>query len=174
MKTPKSNFSPRPKLSRFARPAQCVALLAVGVAALGAPARANYEQKALEATDYIQRAFYDPGAKLYRPTSPKKPGGLDYEVMWGNGLQHSVLTFATKYEPEKYKPVLYDFTDSLQRYWDKDAPIPGFDAYFSSPTDDDKYYDDNAWLVLSFVEAYDVTKDAAFFGHGPSRRKTSF
>ena len=129
-----------------------------------APARANYEQKAIEATDYVQRAFYDPAAKLYRPTAPMKPDGLPYEVMWGNGVQHSVLTFATKYEPEKYKPILYDFSEALQKYWDKDAPIPGFDAYFASKTDDDKYYDDNAWLVLSFVEAYDVTKDARFLG----------
>lgn len=139
-----------------------IGVLTLGVAALVAPAQANYEQKALEATDYIQRAFYDPQAKLYRSTAPVNPKGLPYEVMWGNGLQHSVLTFATKAEPEKYKPVLYDFSEAMQRYWDKDAPIPGFDAYFASKTDDDKYYDDNAWLVLSFVEAYDVTKDKQF------------
>ncbi len=147
---------------KFARAAQAAALLAVGVAAFGAPAQANYERKAVEATDYIQRAFYDEGAKLYRPTAPLKPGGLPYEVMWGNGVQHSVLALAAKYEPEKYKPLLYDFTQSLDKYWDKDAPIPGFDAYFASKTDDDKYYDDNAWLVLSYIEAYDVTDDKRF------------
>ena len=157
--------------SNLARVAQSAALLAVGVAALAAPALANYEQKAIEATDYTQRAFYDAGAKLYRPTAPMKPGGLPYEVMWGNGLQHSVLTFATKYEPEKYKPVLYDFSVALQRYWDKDAPIPGFDAYFASKTDDDKYYDDNAWLVLSFVEAYDATKDPQFLNWAQQTQK---
>ena len=166
MKISRFNFSSRSRFSNrahnFAHIARCAALLAVGVAALSAPAWANYEQKALEATDYIQRAFYDPNAKLYHPTAPLKPDGLPYEVMWGNGLQYSVLVFATKADPEKYKPVLYDFTDGLQRFWDKDAPIPGFDAYFSSPTDDDKYYDDNAWLVLDFVEAYDETKDPRF------------
>ena len=130
--------------------------------ALAAPARADYERKALEATEYIQRTFYDSEAKLYRPAVPVKSGDLPYEVMWGNGLQHSVLTFATKYEPEKYKPILYNFTDGLRRYWDKDAPIPGFDAYFASANDDDKYYDDNAWLVLSFIEAYDATQDDKF------------
>lgn len=139
--------------------------------ALTAPAQANYQQKAEEATDYIQRAFYDSKAKLYRPTAPMKPNGLPYEVMWGNGLEHSVLTFATKYDPQKYKPVLYDFSESLRRYWDKDAPIPGFDAYFSSKTDDDKYYDDNAWMVLSFVEAYDVTKDKQFLDWAQSTQK---
>lgn len=169
------NLSPRPRLSsrarRFAQPVGAAVLLALGVAASGVPAQANYEQKAIEATDYIQRAFYDPGAKLYRPTAPLKPDGLPYEVMWGNGLQHSVLTFATKYEPEKYKPILYDFSESLQKYWDKDAPIPGFDAYFSSKTDDDKYYDDNAWLVLSFAEAYDATKDARFLDWAQQTQK---
>ena len=156
-------------MSRAATMRICV--LALSVAAFVAPAQANYEQKALEATNYIQRAFYDPGAKLYRPAAPVKPNALPYDFMWANGLQHSVLTFATKYEPEKYKPVLYDFTQGLQKHWDKDAPIPGFDAYFASTTDDDKYYDDNAWLVLSFVEAYDVTKDERFLGWAEQTQK---
>ena len=141
---------------------RAVILLAFGVSALSAPAQANYERKAIEATEYIQRAFYDPTAKLYRAAAPADPKALPYDFMWANGLQYSVLVMATKSEPQTYKPVLYDFTQGLQKYWDKDAPIPGFDAYFSSPDGDDKYYDDNAWLVLDFVEAYDQTKDPQF------------
>ncbi len=54
------------------------------------------------------------------------------------------------------------FAQGLKKYWDEDAPVPGFDAYFASREHDDKYYDDNAWLVLGFVEAYEVTRDPMF------------
>ena len=157
----------------FPRCSHAVAALTMlaGGLLVSAPARANYEEKALETTDYIQRALYDANAKLYRPTAPMKKDGLPYEFMWGNGLQHSNLTFAAKAQPEKYKSVLYDFSDGLRKYWDKDAAIPGFDAYFASRDGDDKYYDDNAWLVLSFVEAYDVTKDPKFLNWAQETQK---
>jgi uncharacterized protein YyaL (SSP411 family) len=139
------------------------AIVALGIAWLPpAPAGANYRAKASEATDYIQRAFYDQEAGLYRVTSPVDPKTLPYATMWDNGLQFSVLTKGTRYEPAKYRAPLYEFTKGLEKYWDKDAPIPGFDAYFASLTDDDKYYDDNAWLVLELINAYHVTKDSAF------------
>lgn len=138
----------------------CAALFLAG--AFSVPARADYRVKALELTDAIQRNFYVPQEKLYRSAIPFDGKGLPFEVMWGNGVQFSSLVAATKYEPARYKTVLYEFTDGLERYWDKDAPVPGFDAWFASKDNDDKYYDDNAWLVLGFAEANRVTGDAKF------------
>ncbi len=126
------------------------------------PARANYAAKAEGTMNFIQKNLYDSKAKLYHPAVPMKDKELPYDFMWGNGVMFSALVGATKQNPEKYKPVLYDFAEGLKKYWDEQAPVPGFDAYFSSPDGDDKYYDDNAWLVLGFVEAYEVTKDPKF------------
>jgi uncharacterized protein YyaL (SSP411 family) len=157
-----------PSLRRFAAPAALrtgatAAVLAVGIFLLNlAPASANYRAKALEATDFIQKTLYDPEAGLYRPQYPINPKALPYDFMWGNGVEYSVLVGATRYEPQTYRPLLDKFTASLERYWDKDAEVPGFDAYFSSKNGDDKYYDDNVWLVLGFAEAYEVTRDPKF------------
>ena len=126
------------------------------------PAHANYAAKAEETMNFIQTNLYDSKAKLYHPAVPMKDKELPYDFMWGNGVMFSALVGATKNNPEKYKPVLYAFAEGLKKYWDEQAPVPGFDAYFSSPDGDDKYYDDNAWLVLGFAEAYEVTKDPKF------------
>lgn len=152
----------------------------IGLSAIGlavacfnvTPAHANYREKAIEATDYIQRAFYDQNAGLYRAASPADPKALPYDFMWANGLQYGVLAEATRYEPAKYQQPLYEFTKGLEKYWDKDAPVPGFDAYFASPDGDDKYYDDNAWLVIEFANAYRSTKDPQFLDW--SRRTHNF
>ncbi len=127
-----------------------------------APASANYAVKAEETMNFIQTNLYDSKAKLYYPNTQMRRKDLSYDFMWGNGVMFSALVGATRHNPEKYKPLLYSFADGLKKYWDEQAPIPGFDAYFSSPDGDDKYYDDNAWLVLGFAEAYDVTKDPKF------------
>lgn len=130
-----------------------------------APAEANYREKAVESTEFIQRTMFDEKQGLYHPSIPLNPRALPYEFMWGNGIQFTVLTAAAKQDPERYRPVLDAFYNGLEKYWDVNpAPfdVEGYDAYFASPEGNDKYYDDNAWLVLGHAEAYRVTKDPKY------------
>lgn len=137
-------------------------LLAALAALLPASARADYRQKAEEQTDYIQTHFYDAAARKYHDTYPIDPKGLPWTVMWGNGVQWRVLAAAVQEDPAKYRPILDAFGQGLQEYWDPQGTPPGFNAYCSGPGGTDKYYDDNAWMVLGFLEAYDVTQDPQY------------
>lgn len=140
---------------------RCLAALTV-LLMLPLATRATYRQWAEEASGFIQQHYYDPATGLYHPNYPQDPKGLPYDFSWGNGVQLTSLVSAAKYDPETYKPVLYAFANGMKKYWDADAPIPAFDAYFASPSSDDKYYDDNQWFILGFVEAYEVTDDPFF------------
>jgi len=140
------------------------ALLCLIAVVAGLPAQANYRQKAEEQTAYIQTHFYDASAKKYRDTFPVDPKGLPWTLMWANGVQWRVLVAATRYDPATYRPLLSAYGQGLREYWDpqpKGSP-PGFNAYCSGPGGDDKYYDDNAWLVLGYLEAYDTTHDPQY------------
>jgi hypothetical protein len=110
----------------------CCVLLAQGL--MVPVARADYSDKATAVTDYIQREFYDQKAGLYRPAAPVDPKVLPYDFMWANGVQFSALVGATRHNPQRYRPILDTFSNSLKRYWDEAAPVPGFDAYFLHPT----------------------------------------
>jgi uncharacterized protein YyaL (SSP411 family) len=144
------------------------ALVAEGfVAAPGSWAegsRIDWGREAREASDYVQRTFWDERAGLYRPSSPADPDPktLPYDFMWANGVQFSALVAAARHEPERYRPVLERFFQGLDRYWDRRAPVPAYDAYFSKPDDSDKYYDDNEWMVITLVEAYRDTQDVRY------------
>jgi len=126
------------------------------------PARADYRQKAEEETDFIQAHFYDATAQRYRAGYPADPKALPYDFMWANGVQLSVLALAAQTDPVKYSNPLYDFTRGLEAYWDPAAPVPGYNAWCSGPGGTDKYYDDNAWVALDFVEAFKATHDPLF------------
>jgi uncharacterized protein YyaL (SSP411 family) len=52
---------------------------------------------------------------------------------------------------------LQKFFAGLDGYWDRKAAIPGYEPAPTSGGGTDKYYDDNAWLVLTFLEAYELT-----------------
>ena len=135
-----------------------------GIAAMAAlavcspSAKADYRQQAEEQTDYIQTHFYDATAKRYHSRFPDEPNGLPYAFMWDNGVQWRLLVDADRYEPAKYGMILEAYGEGLrQGYWDPQVTVPGFNAYCSGPGGDDKYYDDNAWMVLGFLEAYAQT-----------------
>jgi uncharacterized protein YyaL (SSP411 family) len=128
------------------------------------PAHANYRQKAEEQTAYVQSHFYDAAAEKYHDTYPIKPKGLPWTFTWGNGVQFRVLVQAAHYDPATYQPTLEAFSNGVMDYWDND-PIgspPGFNAYCSGPGGTDKYYDDNAWMVLGYIEAYQSTHDPKY------------
>ncbi len=128
----------------------------------GTPKPASYKQQAEAETDFIQAHFWDGAAKRYRPSFPVVPGQLQYDVMWGNGVQFSALAAAAREDPAKYRQPLSDFADGLAAYWDPTAAVPCYQAYCSGPGGNDKYYDDNEWMVLGFTEAYQNTGSAKY------------
>jgi len=140
-------------------------VLTVILSMLTPPASADYRQKAQEQMDYIQSHFYDAPAKRYHGKYPDEAQGLPYAFMWANGVQWRALLDAARYEPVKYSPILENYGEGMrQYYWDpqpKGSP-PGFNAYCSGPGGTDKYYDDNAWLVLGFFEAYNQTHNPKY------------
>jgi rhamnogalacturonyl hydrolase YesR len=140
-----------------------ITLIFLCLAQMQAPVKASYSQKAEELTSYIQANFYDSAQKRYHPTYPREKGKLPWDVMWSNGIVLGMLADATRYDPAQYKPILYNFTLGLTNYyWDPTAPVPAYNAYCSGPGGTDKFYDDNEWMVLDFVNAYEATHDPAF------------
>ncbi len=48
------------------------------------------------------------------------------------------------------------------RCWDPKVKIPGYEASPTRGNGNDKYYDDNAWLVIAFLEAYETNRDPRY------------
>jgi len=115
-----------------------------------------WRERALATTQYCLAHFWDASQKRFHPATPADPKALPWEFMWGNGVAFTMLVGAKDTER------IAAFFDGLQGYWDTRAPVPGYDAYLSSPGNSDKYYDDNAWMVLTFVEAFELTGERKY------------
>lgn len=81
--------------------------------------------------------------------------------MWGVGVQLSAMAAAAELEPEKYLTPTRDYADAIQVYWLEHDGIEGFDV-LPGPKASDRYYDDNAWLVLALAEVFELTKDKKY------------
>jgi hypothetical protein len=127
-----------------------------GAAAAKAPS--TYASEAREVMVYIQKTFWDAKSGLYNKSAiDRKP---DY--IWREAAIFSALVGAARHDRPAYGPLLSKHFAAMEVYWDTKTPIP---AYEPSPTrgnGHDKYYDDNAWLVIAFAEAFQLTREPAY------------
>jgi hypothetical protein len=109
-----------------------------------------------EALALIDRDLWLADRGLYAERTSRGP--LEPAFMWGCGVQLSALNAAARLNPEKYRPRLAAYADALQTYWKDHNGVPGYDV-LPAPAPPDRYYDDNAWIVLGLVELYELTGD---------------
>ena len=139
-------------------------LLATAFCALTAHAASNTNQSdidhahAVEVTRYIEENFSLPGRSLYAHSIEDHSP----DMSWGNGIQLTNLVAATRYDPDHYEPLLKNFARAMDAYWDKPAKLHGYEPAPTAGNGHDKYYDDNEWIAIAFVEAYETTGDSHY------------
>ena len=114
---------------------------------------------AKEACEVMRRDFYLPSSRLY---AEKWSGRLGKEpsFAWGASICLSALNSAANYGGG-YRGQQRDYVKSLETYWHKAGPVPGF-SVLPKQKDPDRYYDDNAWLAIALLEASEIQNDFAF------------
>lgn len=90
---------------------------------------------------------------LYRETLGKKEPAFN----WAVGVLIPALNTAARLKPE-WKSELQAVIKSSKRYWNPKGPTPGFDVW-PSPKPVDRFYDDNAWMVIGLIESYEILGD---------------
>ncbi|MGV3615016.1 MAG: glycoside hydrolase family 76 protein [Fimbriimonas sp.] len=110
----------------------------------------------------IRRDFSMPHSKLLGEeiVAGERPKVVAFN--WGVGVMLSALNAAARVDPQ-YRPWLREYADATRVYWNAEGPIPGYDV-LPSPKPVDRYYDDNAWMVLSLVETFEVLGDRKYLG----------
>jgi hypothetical protein len=118
----------------------------------------QYALRAREVTEHIKKNFYDPQSGVYlKSMTVRKP---DY--VWLQSVMLSNLVAAARSEPATYGPLLEKYFTALDAYWDAKVKIPGYEAAPTHGNGNDKYYDDNAWMVIAFLEAYETNRDPRY------------
>ncbi|MES2440321.1 MAG: glycoside hydrolase family 76 protein [Verrucomicrobiota bacterium] len=122
----------------------------------------DYKEWGAETLKAIRKDLWLPKSGLYAEQAPNKEGVPAHpSFMWGVGVQLTALAAAAKVEPEKYLPETKAYADAIQSYWEKHNGIEGFDVQ-PDTKGSDRYYDDNAWLVLALAEVFELTKDSKY------------
>lgn len=121
-----------------------------------------FRQWGAETMEVLHKDLWLADKKLYAEKADVEANKPDHPAfMWGVGVQLSAMAAASALEPDKYMGPMEDYADAIQVYWLKHDGIEGFDVQ-PGPKASDRYYDDNAWLVLALAEVFELTKDTKY------------
>ncbi len=121
-----------------------------------------YGEWGAETLEVLHQDLWLPERKLYAEKADVEAGKPDHPAfMWGVGVQLSALAAAAAVEPGKYLAPMRAYADAIQAYWWEHEGIEGFDVQ-PGPKASDRYYDDNAWLVLALAEVHELTEDPEY------------
>lgn len=113
----------------------------------------------IETYTETQRTLRVPGTNLFAETASLNgtiSGGLNGRAfVWPEATQFRVLNTLTQILPGTYRTQLRSFSDELYTaYWNN--------GYRSGAGGGDRFYDDNAHVVVALMEAYRLTLDSIY------------
>jgi glycosyl hydrolase family 76 len=115
-------------------------------------ARASYQ--ALQDYLYLGTA----GHRLYAESTPAAAGGNPYSYLWEfrEATQATLDVRGLPGDQQRYAGDVADRFAAIEQYASPDPTYPGYDSYLPAPLGGggDLYYDDNAVVGLSFMDAY--------------------
>lgn len=80
-----------------------------------------------------------------------------------SGIFSGVNTLLKETRDSKYKDMLDDIIiPGLENYFDEERKPACYQSYIVQAGESDRFYDDNVWLALDFLEAYKLTKNQSF------------
>jgi len=121
----------------------------------------TYTEKAEFMYDKVFELYYIEGFDLFLENYPCQPDDRGFSYLWPfSGVFSAVNAMSRLPEKgENYRSDIDRVLRGLERYWDKYSKAGGYDCYVVEFGGGQKFYDDNTWIGLEVIRAYEVKKD---------------
>lgn len=119
-----------------------------------------YKQRINIINNNIKEYFYDSANALYYEHDHVRPNEKKHSYLWPLcALIQAANEAETVNPPERYlQPVL----KAVEQYYSAIAPAPAYQAYVTKEEKDDRFYDDNQWIAIACIDAYNRTKQQRY------------
>lgn len=127
--------------------------------------RQVYLQRAALLRSNVQKHFFDASSGYYkeftfRDSNDKKK----YSYLWP---LCGLIQAANEWDAVSARSSFLDTVlHAIQAYYDDAPPAPGYNSYLLSEKKEERFYDDNQWIGIACMDAYERTKKEAYLLQG--------
>lgn len=131
---------------------------------IGQPAGESWIARISIIEKNINKFFYDKATGYYKEKIIRKPDDKPYSYLWPLcGLMQA----ANEVEAYTKRAGFFDtILQSIQAYYDPAAPAASYGSYIIKEKKDDRFYDDNQWIGIACLDAYERTKNKKYLDQG--------
>ncbi|WP_436489794.1 glycoside hydrolase family 76 protein [Chitinophaga sp. ARDCPP14] len=121
-------------------------------------------QKAEMLQQAVNKYLYERKTGLYIQTSDRTKNHNPHADLWGLcGLIQATNEMERIHPGKVYMaPVV----EAINQYYDPIPPAPGYASYVVKERREDRYYDDNQWIGIAYLDAYARTRKKWYLGKG--------
>lgn len=138
-----------------------IIFLFLSIAAKSQPDKKEYANRIKIIQRNIQQYFYDSTQHYFYEFYPSATGNRKkYSYLWPlcGLIQAANETDAALLTNNYFDTVLAQ----IQPYYDGSPPKPGYNSYIVHPVKEARFYDDNQWIGIACMDAYQRTKNEKY------------
>lgn len=124
------------------------------------PVAPTYEKRIKLIYNNIYRFFYDSSARLFIETNNTFSNEKPHAYLWPLCAFIQATNDMEQLQPGKnyMQPVI----KAIGEYRSTKPPVPGYDSYVVKEGGGDRFYDDNQWIAIAYMDAYERTGNKQF------------
>lgn len=122
----------------------------------GQQPKSEYKNRIDRIHQNIYQHFYDSATGLFYETSNHALDENKHSFLWPLCalIQAANEMESLEHSAEYMKPVV----NAIDQYYNSNPPTPGYQSYVTKEKADTRYYDDNQWVGIACMDAYNRTK----------------
>ncbi len=108
----------------------------------------------------VYKYFYDSSNALYYETNDVRPGEKKHSYLWPLCALIQAANEEETLQPSQdyLSPVM----KAIAQYYSTIPSAPGYQAYVTKEEKDARFYDDNQWIAIACLDAYNRTKNQKY------------
>ncbi len=108
----------------------------------------------------IYQYYYKEDKGLFTEHNIPKKNDKEFSYLWPLCALIQTVNDLELLEPQKQ--YMKQVVRVIDKYYDKKPPHPGYDSYAVEVGGGDRFYDDNQWIGIAYMDAYNRTKDISY------------
>jgi len=111
----------------------------------------------------IQAHFYEPATGLFTEWDNRLPQKKPHSYLWPLcALVQAVNEAEAKPGPDSARPDIGEVSKAIGQYYSPAPPAPAYQSYVTKEQAASRFYDDNEWVAIAYMDAYDRTGDKQY------------